>query len=183
MKGYQARPTDLASEETHTFLFFHLFWHVMCEVCSISAPWTRIEPMPLAVEARSPNHWTTREFPKQTFSDSDSLSCTLRAKARSVKVAASHDPSAKGWPQIGNDNATRGARHPDHEESVLCNLMTCSCSLRHARQKASCVIRPQEEMRKRPSWKRERKPLHKLPKFSCSGRTTAGPAKVEVSCG
>lgn len=34
-------------------------------VCGISFPHPRIEPGPLAVIAASPNHWTTRKFPKK----------------------------------------------------------------------------------------------------------------------
>ena len=34
-----------------------------CAAWGILFPWVGIEPMPLAVEAQSPNHWTTREFP------------------------------------------------------------------------------------------------------------------------
>ena len=32
--------------------------------CWILVPWPRIEPMSLAVKTRSPNRWTTREFPE-----------------------------------------------------------------------------------------------------------------------
>ena len=32
--------------------------------CGILAPWPGIELEPMAVKAWSPNHWTTREFPK-----------------------------------------------------------------------------------------------------------------------
>ena len=28
-------------------------------------PWPGVEPVPSAMKAQSPNHWTTREFPKQ----------------------------------------------------------------------------------------------------------------------
>ena len=31
--------------------------------CKILAPQPQTELMPLAVKARSPNHWTSREFP------------------------------------------------------------------------------------------------------------------------
>ena len=34
-----------------------------CAVCSILVPQPGIEPIPLAVEAQSPNHWTAREVP------------------------------------------------------------------------------------------------------------------------
>ena len=43
--------------------FFFIFWpHAVA--CRILFPQPRIEPVPLAVEAQSPNHWTAREFPK-----------------------------------------------------------------------------------------------------------------------
>ena len=45
-------------------LFFPLFcratWHAGCRIL---VPWPEIEPVPPAVEAWSPNHWTAREFP------------------------------------------------------------------------------------------------------------------------
>ena len=31
--------------------------------CRILVPWPGIEPVPHAMEAQSPNHWTAREFP------------------------------------------------------------------------------------------------------------------------
>ena len=34
--------------------------------CGILVPPTGIEPRPWAVKARSPSHWTTREFPAPT---------------------------------------------------------------------------------------------------------------------
>ena len=36
-----------------------------CTACGISVPWPGIEPVPPAVEARSLNHWTTREVPEK----------------------------------------------------------------------------------------------------------------------
>ena len=36
--------------------------------CGILVPQPEIEPVPLALEAWSPNHWTTREFPSFQFS-------------------------------------------------------------------------------------------------------------------
>ena len=41
---------------------FFFFWP-RCTACGILIPWPGIEPRPPAVEARSPNHWTAREFP------------------------------------------------------------------------------------------------------------------------
>ena len=35
--------------------------------CGILVPQPGIEPMPLVVRARSPNHWTAREFPRIYF--------------------------------------------------------------------------------------------------------------------
>ena len=37
--------------------------------CGILVPWPGIEPMSSPVKARSPNHWTAREFPSQQFLD------------------------------------------------------------------------------------------------------------------
>ena len=44
------------------FYLISFFWphHI---VCRILVPWPGIELVPPAVEAQSPNHWTTREFP------------------------------------------------------------------------------------------------------------------------
>ena len=42
------------------------FW-LSHEACGILVPWPGIEPGPPAVEAQSPNHWTSREFPLSTF--------------------------------------------------------------------------------------------------------------------
>ena len=44
---------------------FSFFW-LHCEACGIFVPRPGIEPIALAVNAQSPNHWTTREFPKAT---------------------------------------------------------------------------------------------------------------------
>ena len=38
-----------------------------CRACSILALRPGIEPSPSAVKARSPNHWTAREFPETSF--------------------------------------------------------------------------------------------------------------------
>ena len=45
---------------------FSFFWlhHVACEIL---VPWPGVEPMPPAVEARSPNHWTAKEFQEIEF--------------------------------------------------------------------------------------------------------------------
>ena len=48
------------------YLFFSLICLVFLlhhTVCGILVPWPGIKPKPLAVEAQSPNHWITREFP------------------------------------------------------------------------------------------------------------------------
>ena len=48
------------------FLFKKLFWP-HCMSCGILVPWPGIEPMSLAVEAQSLNHWTTREVSTTLF--------------------------------------------------------------------------------------------------------------------
>ena len=45
-------------------VFFFFFCH---EICGILVPQPGIETVPLAVEAQSPNHWSAREFPGQSF--------------------------------------------------------------------------------------------------------------------
>ena len=42
------------------FFFFFFFW-LCCEACGILVAQSGIEPMPLAVEAQSSNHWTARD--------------------------------------------------------------------------------------------------------------------------
>ena len=50
-------------------VFFGLFGGLIlvggacCTACGILVPQPGMEPMPPAVEARSPNHWTAREAP------------------------------------------------------------------------------------------------------------------------
>ena len=46
------------------FFSFFFFWS-HCAACGNLVPWPGIEPGPRAVKAQSPNHWTTREFPRQ----------------------------------------------------------------------------------------------------------------------
>ena len=48
------------------FSFFFLFWPQQ-EACRILAPQPGIKPVPPAVEAQSPNHWTAREVPIRLF--------------------------------------------------------------------------------------------------------------------
>jgi len=48
------------------FPFFIIFWP--CDVaCGILASWPGIEPMPIAVEAQSLNHFTVMEISKFPF--------------------------------------------------------------------------------------------------------------------
>ena len=64
------------------------FWATLA--CGILVPQPGIEPVPRAVEAPSPNHWTAREVPKtQCFlvnivSNGDQITC-LRWLITSVK--------------------------------------------------------------------------------------------------
>ena len=48
------------------YFFIFIFW-LRCAACGIIVPWPGIEPGPSAVRARSPNHWTTREFPNRLY--------------------------------------------------------------------------------------------------------------------
>lgn len=43
------------------FYFFVLFLAILCGILVLQP---RVEPLPPAVEAQSPNRWTTREFPE-----------------------------------------------------------------------------------------------------------------------
>ena len=47
---------------THTHTHTHI-WPRQTTACGILVSWPRIEPAPLALEAWSLNHWTTREVP------------------------------------------------------------------------------------------------------------------------
>ena len=40
----------------------YIYWGLHCPTCRILVPRPGIKPAPPAVEAWSPNHWTTREF-------------------------------------------------------------------------------------------------------------------------
>ena len=46
--------------------FFSFFWPY-CSACEIIVLPPVVEPMPPAVEAWNPNHWTTRKFPQKLF--------------------------------------------------------------------------------------------------------------------
>ena len=65
--GTQAKKGDKSSKRSgllqwHDTVFFVLFCFGHA-ACKILVPPPGIEPVPPAVEVRSPNHWTTREFP------------------------------------------------------------------------------------------------------------------------
>ena len=51
---------------TTMVLYFFIFW-LHCTACRILVPQPGIEPVPLAVEMWTPNHWTTGEFPWGLF--------------------------------------------------------------------------------------------------------------------
>ena len=48
------------------FLSYFIIIIIFCGVV-ILVPWPGIEPVPLAVKAKYPNHWTAREFPPYCF--------------------------------------------------------------------------------------------------------------------
>ena len=62
------------------FWFFGGFFGPCCVTCRILVPWPGIKPGPPAVEAWSPNHWTTREFP--VFFESRLKFCFVRKPVR-----------------------------------------------------------------------------------------------------
>ena len=61
-KGGIISPTPSSS----SFFFFNTFWPHSAAF-GILVPGPGIEPEPAAMEARSPNHWTSREVPSPTF--------------------------------------------------------------------------------------------------------------------
>ena len=69
--GSQRVGHDWESEQAHVhsllYLFLFCFFFFCCIACTILVPWPVIEPMPLAQEAWSLNHWTTREVPYISF--------------------------------------------------------------------------------------------------------------------
>ena len=58
-----SRGMTLSGSHSERSLFFFFFFWLHLAVCGILAPRPGIEAGPPAVEAWSPNHWTTREFP------------------------------------------------------------------------------------------------------------------------
>ena len=48
-------------------MFKNLFFWTHRTACGIIVPQPGIEPVPPAVEVQSPNHWTSREVPKNIF--------------------------------------------------------------------------------------------------------------------
>ena len=59
-------PASMLLSSIHLIGFF-FFWSCS-EACGILVPRPGIEPVPSAVKALSPNHWTAREFPTQIAS-------------------------------------------------------------------------------------------------------------------
>ena len=67
--GYSQPKGGLWSFRDHLFFFF---WP-RCAAYGILVPRPGIEPRPSAVRARSPNHWTAREFPRPSLLSSSHL--------------------------------------------------------------------------------------------------------------
>ena len=57
------------------YIFFWLPW----AACGILVPWPGIEPGPSAVKVLSPNHWTSRKFPKTSILNPIGVSWALLA--------------------------------------------------------------------------------------------------------
>ena len=51
----------------HPFLLYFIIFWPCHTACGILVPWPGVEPLPPAVEAWSPNHWTTREAPRTSL--------------------------------------------------------------------------------------------------------------------
>ena len=49
------------------FIYLFLFYFFDWVACRILVPWPGVEPMPPAVEAWLPDHWTAREVPSSQF--------------------------------------------------------------------------------------------------------------------
>ena len=66
---YSHPPSKIANFSLSHFLSFFLFFFFWSHhaACWILVPQPGDEPVPPAVEVRSPNHWTTREFPNFSF--------------------------------------------------------------------------------------------------------------------
>lgn len=52
----------------HSFFFKKTVSHLSCGACSSLVPGPGFEPVPLALEAQSSNHWTAKEVPWQSHS-------------------------------------------------------------------------------------------------------------------
>ena len=71
------------------FIYLFIFWS-HCEACGILVLWPGIEPRPPALEAQSPNHWTTWEVPHLILKSWSDLGWCLR----SSKVIGFEDVSS-----------------------------------------------------------------------------------------
>ena len=95
------------------FFFLYFFGH-RCKECRIAAPGQGIKPMPLAVEVRSPNHWTTREVP---------VPRCFQSPAQPLSGPATppcSDPSPTlDLPSRPSESLTRGLGKETHREGVL----------------------------------------------------------------
>ena len=67
-KNSAASLMGLPSYLTSYFSFLFFFLWPCLKACRILFPWLGIEPSPTAVQAWSPNHWSTREVPTSYFS-------------------------------------------------------------------------------------------------------------------
>ena len=66
---------DQAIDNRNLYIFFWLPW----AACAILGPWPGIEPGPSAVKVPSPNHWTSRKFPKVSILNPIGVSWALLA--------------------------------------------------------------------------------------------------------
>ena len=82
-------PTSVLFEAGRVVFFW--LYHTKCRIL---APWSGIELVPPAVEAQSPNHWTTREVPPHLFYASAILN---HSRFFQTTGASSHGGHCSSW--------------------------------------------------------------------------------------
>ena len=70
---------SVGSSDFFIFYFYLFIYWPHRVACGILVPRPGIEPKAMRVKAQSPNHWTTREFPRDSFYE---MYCWVDIKAR-----------------------------------------------------------------------------------------------------
>ena len=142
-QGWQIWPV-----KKHTFLFLIYFGVLCARFAASQLPDQGSNPCLLqwkhgALTTGQPGNFRNKSFSIQTV-----YHVHWEQKQDQLRWQLPMTLLQKDDPKTRDGNATWGVGHPDSQESVLRSLITCRCTLRWARQKASCVIRAQEERRK-----------------------------------